>query len=261
MSEAQKEITFKSDIDVTLIRMMGCDADMVSAARVCTTGQECLNTAQDGDEKLFGTINYLMKHRHGTPFEHAAMTFYVHAPIFVWREWHRHRIGFSYNEESGRYKQLDPVFYLPKEDRPMFKVDGWKPGRPKFMTPTEFDCSRQIYSRGDSGDDRLEKLKNNLRRAYRWAYDMYEDNLAMDFDPGLARDCLPVGIFSGCWVTCNPRSLMAFLSLRTCEPDKATFVSYPLYEIEVAARKVEAIFAEKFPLTYKAFCDNGRVGP
>jgi thymidylate synthase (FAD) len=79
-------------------------------------------------------------------------------------------------------------------------------------------------------------------------------------DPGLARDCLPVGIYSSCWVTCNPRSLMAFLSLRTHNTD-AKFISYPLHEIEVAAEVCEKIFSEHWPLTYKAFCENGRVGP
>ncbi len=100
----------------------------------------------------------------------------------------------------------------------------------------------------------------NLKRSYVLAYQIYEENLALGIDPGLARDCLPVGIYSGCWVTCNPRSMMAFLSLRTHDPD-ADAVSYPLYEIEMAARKCEKIFAELFPITYKAFCDNGRVAP
>lgn len=84
--------------------------------------------------------------------------------------------------------------------------------------------------------------------------------MARGLDPGLARDCLPVGIYSPCWVTCNPRSLMVFLSLRTHDPD-AKFVSYPLYEIEEAARAVEKIFAVGWPMTYKAFCENGRVAP
>lgn len=89
---------------------------------------------------------------------------------------------------------------------------------------------------------------------------MYENNLRLDLDPGLARDCLPVGIYSSCIVTCNPRSMMAFLSLRIHDPE-ALFVSYPLYEIDVAARKCEEIFASKFPITHKAFCDFKRVGP
>ncbi|WP_204268146.1 FAD-dependent thymidylate synthase, partial [Escherichia coli] len=63
-----------------------------------------------------GLINYLMRDRHGSPFEHNSMTFYVQAPIFVFREFMRHRIA-SYNEESGRYRELRPVFYVPARER------------------------------------------------------------------------------------------------------------------------------------------------
>lgn len=266
------EIKLTSDITVRLIQKVGGDHMVVAAARVSTSGQEAEELAwvtcplhskydpeyticelcapyREKEKEHAGLINYLMKHRHGTPFEHGSLTFFVHAPIFVWREWHRHRV-MSYNEESGRYKQLDPVFYVPPRDRPMFKVDGWKPGRPKFtvLDTTKFE------------DLKYYKLCDNLAKVYRLAYSKYEENLGLGIDPGLARDCLPVGIYSSCWVTCNPRSLMAFLSLRTHEPT-AKAVSYPLYEIEVAARQVEALFAEGWPLTYRAFCDNGRVAP
>jgi thymidylate synthase (FAD) len=105
-----------------------------------------------------------------------------------------------------------------------------------------------------------EQLCNNLRQSYIHAYTAYEQNLAFGIDPGLARDCLPVGIYSSCWVTVNPRSLMAFLSLRTHEPT-AVHPSYPLWEIELAARSVEKIFAEGWPITYECFCKNGRVAP
>lgn len=277
-------VQFKSTVDVNLVQYMGGDHMVVAAARVCTTGEECQVYAKRGtytrklspedqaayelekaknaqyrldnpipektDEEIekesSGLINYLMKHRHGTPFEHGAMTFFVHAPIFVWREWHRHRIGFSYNEESGRYKQLDPIFYLPERNRPMMKVDGWKPGRPKFTVCED--------------DEAYETLCQQLQRSYHYSYIAYEKNLSLGIDPGLARDCLPVGIYSGCWVTCNPRSLMAFLSLRTHEPS-AKFVSYPLHEIEIGARAVETLFAKHWPITYQAFCENGRVAP
>jgi len=238
---------FKSTVDVKLIQSMGGDHMVVAAAKVSTNGRDCLQFAEPGAaDENFGLINYLMKHRHGTPFEHAAATFFVHAPIFVWREWHRHRIGFSYNEESGRYKQLEPIFYVPDRHRPMMKVDGWKPGRPKFA-----HCD---------SDDVYNHLVGNLEGMYEAAYQTYEDNLSLGIDPGLARDCLPVGIYSGCWVTCNPRSLMAFLSLRTHDPN-AKAVSYPLWEIEMAARACEKMFAEGWPLTYKAFCENGRMAP
>lgn len=242
-------VKFKSSCDVKLLQHMGGDHMVVAAAKVCTSGCEAVRFADaDNSEANAGLINYLMKHRHGTPFEHSSMTFYVNAPIFVWREWHRHRIGFSYNEESARYKQLDPVFYLPPDDRPMMKVEGWKPGRPKFNQISDDDFSK------------LDKLNANLSEDYERAYAHYVENLEMGFDPGLARDSLPVGIFSSCWVTCNPRSLMAFLSLRVHDPT-AKFVSYPLHEIDQAARQCEAIFAEKFPITYRAFIENGRVAP
>lgn len=237
-------ITFTSDMTVELVQQMGGDAMVVAAARVSTRGGLAnVKADPDGGE---GLIRYLMKHRHGTPFEHGAATFYIHAPIFVWREFHRHRIGFSYNEESARYKRLDPVFFVPRHGRPMMKVDDWKPGRPKFTV-----CD-DGYAYGET--------RANLELSYIAAYKAYLRNLDLGIDPGLARDCLPVGIYSSCWVTCNPRSIMSFLSLRTHEPT-AKFVSYPLAEIEGVARKMEAIFAEHWPITYKAFCENGRVGP
>jgi thymidylate synthase (FAD) len=241
------EIQLTSEITVRLIDRMGGDHSVVAAAKVSVCGEDALAFADpDKADENAGLINFLVKQRHGTPFEHSCLTFFVHAPIFVWREWHRHRIGFSYNEESGRYKTLDPVFYVPPRDRPMMKVDGWKPGRPKFI-PCEDDC---LY----------EALVSRLSGIYRIAYEAYLENLQDGFDPGLARDCLPVGIYSSCWVTCNPRSLMAFLSLRVHDPS-ATFVSYPLYEIDVAARSCEAMLAEGWPITHRAFISNGRVGP
>lgn len=244
MSEGMQ---FKSRIDVTLIQSMGGDHMVVAAAKVSTNGVDAMRFADptEGDGNA-GLISYLMKHRHGTPFEHAAATFFVHAPIFVWREWHRHRIGFSYNEESARYKQLEPIFYLPDRERPMMKVEGWKPGRPKFLRCDD--------------DAKFDRLCANLRDDYTRSYAHYIENLEMGFDPGLARDGLNVGIFSGCWVTCNPRSLMAFLSLRTHCPD-AKFVSYPLHEIEMAAEACEAALQKGWPLTHRAFVDSGRVAP
>lgn len=244
-------MTIKKNPEVKRIQSMGGDSMVVAAALVSTNGTQAHELSFAGKycspEKQYGLINYLMKHRHGTPFEHSGITFFVHTPIFVWREWMRHRIGFSYNEESGRYKQLEPIFYIPPRGRPMMKpAEDWKPGRPKFLPCTDDALYHNFVHR---------KIKQ-----YESAYQSYEQSLKEGFDPGLARIDLPVGIFSGCYVTCNPRSCMAFLSLRTHD-ESAKFVSYPLYEIEVAARLVEDIFSQGWPLTYKAFCENGRVGP
>ncbi len=238
--------TFRSDITVREIMRCGGDDYIAAAAWVSTSVSDSIARSRAEPEKVKGLISYLMQHRHGSPFEHGMLTLYVNAPIFVWREWHRHRIGWAYNEESGRYKTLDPVFYIPDEDRPMLKVDNWKAGRPKFL-PCDDSLTYRV-------------LCDNLKRQYVSAYEAYTDNLELGIDPGLARDCLPVGIYSSCWVTCNPRSLMHFLSLRTHEPE-AKQVSYPLWEIEMAARQVEAIFAEHWPITYAAWVKHGRVAP
>ena len=263
-----------SEITVNLEQVLATDMQVLKAARVSTKGSDVLPSYDEQEAQrlidendLPGLINYLMKHRHGTPFEHNLLTFFVHAPIFVWREWHRHRIGFSYNEESARYKKLEPVFYIPPPDRPMFKVDSWKPGKPKFLTIEQereriTDNIKNIsgYNEIWGPQPRYEQLIENLTKSYEFGYKAYEANLNMGFDPGLARDCLPVGIYSSCWVSCNARSLMAFISLRT-HNENARDISYPLYEIEVAARKAEAILKEHMPITHAAFVANGYRAP
>lgn len=241
---------FISRCTVETLQHMGGDHMIVAAAKASTNGADARRYADmEMSKKNAGIIRYLMKHRHGSPFEHSAVTFSVHAPIFVWREWHRHRIGFSYNEESARYTILKPVFYVPPADRSMLKVDGWKPGRPKFL-PLETEKEKRDY----------ERLCEDIKDTANFGYERYIRNINRNFDPGLARICLPVSTFSTCIVTCNPRSLMSFLSLRTHEPT-ATFVSYPLYEIEQAARLCEKVLQEIWPITYAAFCEHGRVAP
>src|SRR5689334_21252654 len=121
---------------VELVRSAARDADVLFAARVSTLGEQSLeSTEEEGDlaKRDRGLINYLMRDRHGSPFEHNSMTFYVQAPIFVFREFMRHRIA-SYNEESGRYRQLQPVFYVPGPDRRL--VQQGKPGAYEFVDGT-----------------------------------------------------------------------------------------------------------------------------
>ena len=495
---------FTSEITVSLIQQMGGDHMIVAAAKVSTSGEEAATFATiEATSSNFGLINYLIKHRHGTPFEHGALTFFVKAPIFVWREWHRHRIGFclagdteiwnesiakncgrtirkrkikdlydvwvngvhdslgrvrflpsvrqqklrvlnentgffelgsiddviqsgikecllvetehkkgwsikcskdhriltsegwvkagdltgseyiavvgkksafehrqippalragigvwtsmqraslilkdsncyicgglfckenlvldhvvsvaenlklaldvanlkptclachrlktngeqllanrcnlagakfvrlkrkpivvseemtydicmkapwhnfvangivvhnSYNEESGRYKQLEPVFWIPPADRKLLPAPDYKAARPVFVSADE---------------ETYQWLVEDMKEGYLDAYARYERRLKKGIAKEVSRAGLPVGIYSSCWVTCNPRSLMSFLSLRTHEPS-AKFVSYPQAEIEVAARVAEQFLATGWPLAYKAFCENGRVGP
>ena len=116
-----------------LVKHAASDADVIWAARVSTKGEQSLADVNADPQRSAGLINYLMRDRHGSPFEHSSMTFFVQAPIFMWREHFRHRIA-SYNEESGRYRELRPVFYVPGPDRRL--VQQGKPGAYEFVAGT-----------------------------------------------------------------------------------------------------------------------------
>src|SRR3954469_25633254 len=131
--EESPEVTFRSDVTVELVRASAQDSDVLFAARVSTQGEQSLDQLDGDAQRSRGLINYLMRDRHGSPFEHNSMTFYVQAPIFVFREFMRHRIA-SYNEESGRYRELRPVFYVPGPDRKL--VQQGKPGAYEFVDGT-----------------------------------------------------------------------------------------------------------------------------
>jgi thymidylate synthase (FAD) len=240
------QMVFTSEITVEEIHHVGND-EMLARAAWISTGKDIV--APDGKpitpEKIEGVLSFLMKNRHGTPFEHSQLCVRVHAPIKVWREWHRHRIAWSYNEMSGRYKDLDPIFYIPPRERPAIRPEGFKSSRPAFDVAT---------------DDEYECLVASLKAGYKAAYEQYEYMLKMQVDRGLARDVLGVGIYSACYCTANPRSIMHFLELRTTHPE-AKRPSKPLYEIDVAANKLEAIFASHWPITYKLWNENGRCAP
>jgi thymidylate synthase (FAD) len=235
-------ITIHSDVDVQLVESMASDKAVADAARVSVIGDETLTREVDTAADA-GLIGYLMKNRHGTPFEHNAFKFYVKAPIFVFREFHRHRVGFSYNEMSGRYTELPGEFYIPAADRPL--VQKGKPGAYEFVT--------------GSHDQHL-TMHWSIHRAYETAWVVYQDLLKQGIAKEVARMVLPVGIFSQMYVTCNARSLMSFLSLRTKDAS-STFPSYPQQEIEMVARRMENALAEAMPITHHHFQKNGRVAP
>ena len=238
--------TYSSDITVELIKHSASDLDVVTAAWVSTKGARSKNTTNDGstvdDSKIPGLINYLMRERHGSPFEHSYFTFYVKAPIFVWREHMRHRIA-SYNEESGRYKVLEPEFYLPPRERKLQQIG--KTGHYEFV-----DGSNLQYA----------LLATTIRRNCEAAYTDYLQLLRNGIAKEVARMVLPVNIYSSAYVTMNSRALMNFLSLRVSAED-AKFPSYPQREIEIVGEAYEEVFSTIMPITYQAFINNGRVSP
>jgi thymidylate synthase (FAD) len=240
--QAQPEIRFRSDVTVELIRAGARDADVIFAARVSTQGEQSLEHLEDDADRSAGLINYLMRSRHGSPFEHNSMTFYVQAPIFVFREFMRHRIA-SYNEESGRYRELRPVFYVPGPQRKLCQVG--KPGHYEFA---------------DGTPEQHALVQAQTRQSCAEAYAAYQRMLDAGIAREVARIVLPLTIYSSMYVTMNARSLMNFLSLRTSRPD-ARFPSFPQREIEMVAERMEAQWARLMPLTHGAFEGNGRVAP
>jgi thymidylate synthase (FAD) len=236
------EIIFRSDVTVELVKSSASDADVIWAARVSTAGEQSMDEIGQDPAKSAGLINYLARERHGSPFEHTSMTFFVSAPIFVFREFMRHRIA-SYNEESGRYRELNPVFYVPDENRKLIQIG--KTGAYTFVdgTPEQFNVSVEA-----------------MKKAYIVAYEQYKIMLDQGIAREVARVVLPVGLYSSMYVTMNARALMNFLSLRTSR-EGSHFPSYPQREIEMVAEKMEAEFARLMPLTYGAFEKSGRIAP
>jgi thymidylate synthase (FAD) len=237
------KIELRDDVTVELVKHSAADSDVLFAARVSTVGEQSLEELDKDPERSKGLINYLMRDRHGSPFEHNSMTFFISAPILVFREFMRHRVGWSYNEESGRYRELQPVFYVPGPDRKL--VQQGRPGKYVFVEGTP---------------EQHASVGNAMEESYRQAYRSYQDMLAQGVAREVARSVLPVGLFSSMYATCNARSLMHFLGLRT-QHEQAKVPSFPQREIEMVGEKMEAEWAKLMPLTYAAFNANGRVAP
>ncbi len=149
----------------------------------------------------------------------------------------------SYNEESGRYRELQPVFYVPGAERKL--VQQGRPGKYEFVHGSEEQRKGVVAA---------------MEESYARSYAAYQEMLAAGVAREVARATLPVGLFSSMYATCNARSLMHFLGLRT-QHELARVPSFPQREIEMVGEKMEARWAELMPLTYAAFNANGRVAP
>ena len=233
------DITFRSDMTVDLIDSMGIVDSAIRAAKVSTMTDTTVDEMSvPGKEKF---IDFLVANRHGSPFEHVYLTFRIEAPIFVWREFQRHRVA-SYSEESGRYTELKPVFYIPDEDRNLVQVG--KPGE-------------YVFTQGDPLQVRATDAI--LRTCSVEADADYRSLLKRGIAREVARMVLPLNIYSTAYVTMNLRSLTNFLSLRR-NVEGQTFPSFPQREIEKVAEQMEEHADSVAPITLDAFRRNGRVG-
>ena len=215
---------------VRLDDSMASDLSVINSARVSFAVRK-----EEMDDRDKGLIKFLMRDRHGTPFEHNSFRFHVRAPIFVAREWFRHRMS-SFNEESARYHKLASDFYVPAPEDVRSQVG--KPGSYSFEPVDEAVAAETI--------DSFQRIYKNLSAEYEG---LIEKGVAKE----LARAILPIGIFTQFYWTLNARSLMNFLSLRNAETAQ--------YEIRMYAEAIEQLFAEKMPITYECFVEFGRRAP
>jgi thymidylate synthase (FAD) len=204
---------------IRLVDMMGDDMSVVRAARV-SYGLGTKGVEQD--KKL---IFYLMQHGHETPFEHVVYTFHVKAPIFVARQWFRHRIG-SFNEISQRYTEIkEEEFYIPENVRVNVPEDRQK------AVPVE-------------DEELLKKVQDIMKQKFENDYKLYKELLNMGIARELARIVLPLSTYTQFYWTVNLRSLINFLMLRIDE--------HAQYEIREYAKCILDIIKQTVPWTYEA---------
>jgi thymidylate synthase (FAD) len=207
---------------VKLLGVLGDDTSPDNDARI-STGSEARNADQ---QKIL--LRFLLRHKHTTPFEGSVLKFEVRAPILVIREWFRHRT-FSYNEESGRYKQLDPLYYLPDADRVAYQAKSNHQGSGEQHPESE--SFRVLWKDEQDG---FEKNYNDLIQTH---------NVAKE----LARLNMPVSHFSTFIVTGNLLNWFRFLQLRRAPNAQE--------EIRDYADAIAEISSQYFPLCFEAFED------
>jgi thymidylate synthase (FAD) len=215
---------------VRLDAAMADDLSVVNAARVSFA-----KSSSELSEADKGLINFLMRERHGTPFEHNSFRFHVKCPVFVAREWFRHRIG-SFNEFSARYSEVPNEFFSPEQKDVRGQV-----GKPGSYTFEALDK--------DVANAAVEIITN----ANADAYDAYSALLEMGVAKEQARVVLPVSMFTQFYWTVNARALMNFLSLRTHETAQRDIQQY--------ANAVHDLAVEQMPITFFAWKENGRKTP
>jgi thymidylate synthase (FAD) len=214
---------------------LALDGVFASDLAVANGARVSFNRSSDVlSERDEGLIAFLMRDRHGSPFEHGYFRFVVKAPLFVVREHHRHRAGHSYNEWSGRYSKLEAEYYVPDYVR----TQVGKPGAYTFEAVE-----------GDVRDAAREVIEEQSERAFA----AYEQMLELGVAKEVARTVLPLNLYTKYYWSCNPRSLMHFCSLRNSE--------FAQFEIREYAKAAEAFLARTMPVTHRAFVENGRNAP
>ena len=215
---------------IQLVQAYANDLTVVNAARV-SYGKHT-NTLTEPDIKL---IHYLMKNGHGTPFEHNMLTYKITCPIFIAREWFRHRTA-SYNEISGRYTQLPQTKWTPQPHQ--LRTQTGKPGHYQYQpaNPTQAQQAHQI----------IQNINQQTQQAY-------QQLLNLGIAKEHARIILPLTQTTQFIYTTNARSLLNLISLRNHPTAQ--------HEIQQYAKTLEHTLHQHMPHTTQAFIQNGRKAP
>lgn len=218
---------------VRLIDWMGSDLSVVRNARVSHDAEWRTGENEGKDEKL---VNYLYTNQHNTPFESVTFTFEVKAPIFVFRQWHRHRT-WSYNEVSARYTKLPAEFYLPQQSH----------------IGTQDKKNHQSRNMGENNaDEQLEDVTELMQAQNEYAFGTYHQLLEDGVPREIARSVLPVATYSRMFATVNLHNLFRFLSER-CD-------SHAQYEIRVYAEAMLELIEPIVPVAVAAWkTKNGEI--
>ena len=185
---------------VRLVDSMGGDISVVRAARVGYDAAWRAGEDEGSDAKL---IRYLWKNKHTTPFESVTFTFEVKAPIFVFRQWHRHRTQ-SYNELSARYRELPEEFYLPRPEDVGVQSKSSKQAR-DIVEIDQATASQRVLE--------IDMARETMEQSF----DQYRAMLASGWPKELARSVLPLATYSHMFVTLNLLNLLKFFTLRCDE--------------------------------------------
>jgi thymidylate synthase (FAD) len=223
VSNADKMIEIPGGGFVRLDAAMADDSSVVNSARV-SFAKNKVESAEVSDVDK-GLINFLMRERHGTPFEHNAFRFHIKTPVFVAREWFRHRIG-SFNEFSARYSEVPNEFFVPEKEDVRTQVG--KPG---------------AYTFDPIGDPLASTALLMIENTNEAAYRTYQSLLEMGVAKEQARVVLPVSMFTQFYWTVNARALMNFLSLRTHETAQRDIRQYADAVLKLAAPEMPITFA------------------
>ncbi|MFA6318725.1 MAG: FAD-dependent thymidylate synthase [Elusimicrobiota bacterium] len=210
---------------IRLVGFMGGDEAVVAAARVCT------GTGSKGEAQDRKLIEYLLTHGHLTPFEHSVFKFHVSCPLFVMRQWIRHRSS-SFNEISARYAEVKDEFYVPERWRGQDAVN------------------RQASGPKAGLDD--QRCSAVLEKAYAGAFAAYRELLALGAAREMARFVMPVGCYTQFYWTINSRNLLHFIGLRAD--------SHAQWEIQRYTEALAKFFARQMPWTWEAYLRRGWTG-